>query len=126
MVYPAGPLVGVAIKNAYKKIFVGLKWSSGNIIPLGEKTLKKITRKNKIEKISGQYEIIKIKNSIAEIFWNGEAEMSTKYGGALLSWKRTIKYDLKNQRFINDSGLLKINYFIAMVIYKFSTEAFYK
>jgi len=102
LVFPAGSFIGFIPPN--KKIKQGTKWSSAKLIPFGPKTLKK--QKNELIKIEGEFKVVKIKQKKATILWKGTA--LDEINNVNVSWKKVIEYDLKHQRFNNNTGYVKI------------------
>lgn len=119
MVFPPGPFPGF-IPTA-KKVRIGTKWSSGKIIPLGPKALKK--SKNNFSEINGNFELIGINDGIATILWKGTATDEKR--STNVKWERIIEYDIKSQRFMSNKGELQISESDINIIYHIDIVAEY-
>jgi hypothetical protein len=92
MAFPAGPIFGFVPPG--KDVKVGDRWSSGDLVPAGPKTLRK--KKLVFSNVKGEFELLKVEHGKATIVWTGKADVESRGKKAdSAEWKSDILFDLK-------------------------------
>ena len=108
LIFPPGPCFGFI--SPAKTVQVGESWSSGDVVPVGPRTIKK--GQFKFSGVNGQFKLEEVKGAIANISWNGIADVTFKSRTTTVQgkaeWQRQIVFDLRTRKFKGNDGVLCI------------------
>jgi hypothetical protein len=121
LVYPAGPVFGFVPPG--RKLEAGGRWTSGDMVPAGPKTLSK--RQLVFSEARGEFELKELAAGKARILWTGSAKAELKGRVAdSASWSSVVLFDVKAGRTESVETEFKIEFEEGIVIRFRTTAAF--